>query len=228
MKGSTTQLRIPKFWGYWILATTVGWSMRILELWLKREEGTLGTVRTLAEIPEVLLVTSISGLLAGLIMGLGQWRDLRSFRLTDENKWLWSTFIGMALLAPLGISISTAMAWISWPGDFLPENRTMFLILYPTHYIYGGFMLGAFQWLGLRNMLEKRGWKVAALWIFGTWAGIGLGVFSGPFVSYSIFHMPSQMGSRFITEQAITGLILGIVTGAILLILLCESRNNKT
>lgn len=227
MKASTNQFWMPKLWGYWILATTVGWSMRILELWLKREEGTLGTVRTLAEIPEVLLITSISGLLAGLIMGFGQWRVLRRFRLTDENKWLWSTLIGMALLAPLGISISTAMAWMSWPGDFLPESRTMFLILYPTHYIYGGFMLGAFQWLGLRNMLENWGWKEAALWIFGTWAGIGLGVFAGNMFSYSLFNTPTQVVHRFVTEQAITGLILGIVTGALLLILLRESRNHK-
>lgn len=227
MENSRSHFSKTVFLLAWLLVTTVGWSLRILSMWFTRGEGALWSVRTLAEIPEVLLVTSISGLLAGLIMGFGQRLVLRSIRLNDQNSWLCSTLFGMVLLAPLGILISTSISWIGWGDNFLPESRTMFLILYPTHLIYGGFILGALQWLGLRNMLENLGWKEASLWIFGTWAGIGFGVFAGNVVSYSLFKTPTQVVHRFVTEQVITGVMIGIATGIILILIIQESKTKS-
>lgn len=219
MEESITKLRKRTFLVYWILATSLGWSMRIVDIALIKQ----WEIRTLAELPSIMIFSTIGGLTGGLIIGLGQQQVLHRVLSKQSNDWWWKTVIGNCLLAPIGIGIITLIAWsfTTIRGEvFLPESKTMSLFLYPTYLFYGGIILGILQWSGFRNILEKKRWKETSLWILGIWTSIGLGIFVGMIVSRSVLQLNPQFASSFAIEQIVTGVIYGITSGVIVLILL--------
>lgn len=219
MHKSKSQLKISLFWVYWILATSLGWSVRTLDLVLIKSWD----IRTLDELFRIMLLSIVSGLLGGIIIGFGQQQVLRQILSKHSDDWWWKTVIGKCLLAPFGIGIITLIAWSSFTirGEvFLPESKTMILFLYPNYLFYGGIILGVLQWSSFRNILEKKGWKETFLWILGIWTSIGFGVLAGKIVTGSVLNADAQFASRFLVEQVVTGVIYGIVSGVIVLILL--------
>ncbi len=206
-------------WLGWLLVTTAGWATGILG-------SKVNEIRSITEIPGIMFILAANGLLIGLITGFGQWLLLRRVAAERIDGWIWATLIGTGLAAPLGLAVGTAISWISFQarGDvFLPEGSTMFFSPFPTHVIFGGYALGAAQWLVLRHILNGHGKKEGLLWVVGTWGGIGLGVLAGSWVRGYVLDIGAVLTVRVIVERAIEGMILGIVTGTVLMILLHEA-----
>jgi hypothetical protein len=226
IKESITKFRKCTFWIYWILTASVGWSFRIVDLGFINQ----WKIRSMADLPTMILLSSIGGLVGGLIIGLGQQHILHRFLTKESHNWWWKTVIGNSLLAPFGIGIITLIAWISTTthGDvFLPESQTMNISLYPSYLFFGGIILGIVQWSGLRNIIGKRGWKEAFLWILGIWTSIGLGIIAGMITTNLVFHMDGRSIWKYLLEHAVTGIMYGVVTGAIFLILQNRSTNHR-
>jgi len=226
MKESINKFGKRKFWSYWILTATVGWSLKIADLGLIKQ----WKVRSMTELPTMLLLSTIGGLIGGLVIGLGQQRVLQRLETKESHDWWWKTVIGYGLLAPIGIGIITLITWISTTtrGDmFLPYSQTMSISLYPIYLFYGGIILGIMQWSGLRNIIGKRGWKEAFLWILGIWTSIGFGIIAGLLTTGSVFHMYDRSVWKYLLEHAVTGIVYGVVSGAIFLMLYNRSANRR-
>lgn len=226
MKEPITKLKKRAFWFYWILTASVGWSLKVADLGLIER----WMVSSLAELPAKLLLSTIGGLIGGLVIGLGQQRVLQHLETKVSNDWWWKTVIGYGLLAPVGIGIITLITWISTStrGDmFLPDSQSMSISLYPIYLFYGGIILGIMQWSGLRNILGKRGWKEAFLWILGIWTSIGLGIIAGMITTNMVFHMDDRSVWKYLLEHAVTGIVYGVVSGAIFLMLYNRSTNRR-
>ncbi len=119
------------------------------------------------------------------------------------------------LVAPLGLAVGTAIAWISFQvrGDiFLPEGSAMFFSPLPMHVIFGGYALGVAQWPILRHIRNGQGGKEGLLWVLGTWAGIGLGVLASSWVRGYVLDVSATPMVRIVVGRVIAGMILGIVT----------------
>lgn len=215
-----------RFWIYWVLVTTLGWSAKLLDPWLFNDWG----VRLLPELPKLLILSAISGLIGGIIIGIGQHDVFRRTLNIQLNDWWWKTASGSSLLAPVGIGINILIPWISWKirGEvFLPESRSMGIYIYPMYLFFGGFILGLFQWSSLRKILDDRNWKEKSLWILGIWSSIGMGAIAGMLLTGFIFDLDIQFSIRFVVEQLVTGTVYGMVSGAIALILLGRLDSSK-
>ncbi len=224
MRKPETIAAMSAFWLGWLLVTTVGRAIGILG-------ASVNEIRSIAEIPGMMFILAANGLLIGLVTGFGQWLLLRRVVAERIDGWVWTTLIGTSLAAPLGLAVGTAISWISFQvrGDvFLPEGSAMFFSPFPMHVIFGGYVLGAAQWLVLRHILNGHGKKEGLLWIVGTWAGIGLGVLAGSWVRGYALDISVALTVRVVVEQAIEGMILGIVTGTVLMILLHEAGRGRS
>jgi len=225
MKESLTAFGKRKYLFYWIITAAVGWSLKVVDFGLIEQ----WTVRSMTELPAIILFSAFSGLISGLVLGIGQQAIIHHLSTEKKHDWWWKTVIGCSLLAPAGIGIITLITWIgiSIRGDiFLPDNQSMGISLYPGYLFYGGIILGIMQWSGLRNIIGKRGWKEALLWILGIWTSFGLGIISGLITADIVSRPVTQSTWNYFLEITVTGIVYGVVSGAILLIFLNESTNH--
>jgi len=209
-------------WLGWLLVSIAGWTAGSVY-------ASGGDVRSFSEIVGLFPPLIINGLLIGIISGVGQMVVLQRIYSRNEKKWLIATIIGGTLLAPVGLAIVTMIAWISFRlqgQPFLSEGVTMFFNPSPMYIVIGGFVLGWAQWIALRNILAERGAKICTLWVLGTWAGIGIGVFIGMFARGHLFNL--SVLAQQVIGNAITGAIIGVVTGTILFIVTRGARSGNT
>lgn len=210
-----------EYWLGWLLVSVAGWAIGSLF-------KTVGDIQSISEISALFPPLVANGLLIGVVSGVGQMAMLRRIFSSKPNKWLMATIIGSTLLAPVGLAIVTIIAWLSFQlkGQlFLPDGGTMFFNPFPAHIIAGGFVLGITQWMVLRNMMIESEPKVGSLWILGTWAGVGIGVFVGTWAKGHLFTLPAL--AQQVIENAITGAMVGGVTGIILLVITRGARGGN-
>ncbi len=211
----------PEYWLGWLLVSIVGWTIGSLFT-------TGGDTRSISEIIALFPPLIANGFLIGIVNGVGQTVLLQRIVSSYPKNWRLATIVGSTLLAPVGLVIVTMVAWISFQiqgQQFLPSGGTMFFNPSPMYMIAGGFVLGLTQWMVLRNLLIESGGKIGSLWILGTWAGIGTGVFIGMWARGHMFNLPAL--AQRIIENAITGAIIGVVTATILLIIARGARGGN-
>jgi hypothetical protein len=154
----------------WLLAGAVGWA--VVPVYL-RDQG----MRTYREVVVALPGYLLLGLLMGAATGLGQalaWRLPGS----SARRWLWASVAGYGLAFPGGLIIGTLTLSINW--DFpLTAPGSLIYSPFPGDLVYAGFLAGLCQLAALRSLLDRPTLAMRALWVFGAWLGLGLGLFAG-------------------------------------------------
>jgi hypothetical protein len=150
----------------WLLAGAVGWA--VVPVFL----GGQG-MRTYREVVAALPVYLLLGLFVGAATGLGQ---ARAWRLAGPaaRRWLWASVAGYGLAFPGGLIVGMLLLNFPWdvPGSLSYQP-------FPGDLVFAGFLPGLFQLAALRAVLDRPTLAMRALWVFGAWLGIGLGLFAG-------------------------------------------------
>jgi hypothetical protein len=215
----------------WILVSIIGWVFFPLDRF--------AVVRAYAEIPRLLLAYSVSGAVVGLVLGTAQaWVVRRpGYRAHD---WVPTTVAAYGLGLPLGLIGSLLIAVLSWR---VVRGEALLPLTAPAGYVgpavwpymnalvIGGGLVGLIQWRLVRRLLPYPKFRMAALWVFGCWLAIGLGVWLGPIPALLLLP-PSLTGDPLslvfiVLAQMGTGLVSGAISGLVLLILVRESRRTS-
>jgi hypothetical protein len=192
--------------------------------WILAPINTLqSTLRTYLDVANRTLAYAVCGLIIGLVMGFGQFLVLKQ-KLYSSKKWFFVTLAGYTLALPIGLAISTLIPAISFTlqgSSFLPlrEPTTIFFFPFPMDIFFGGWVVGFAQWIALRQILPYRNFRLAALWIFGVWFSIGLGIIAMLFARTTSININSGMlfDMTLAMERVYIGVVSGLVTGLLLL-----------
>jgi hypothetical protein len=195
--------------------------------WLLAPINTLQpTLRTYLDVANRALAYAICGLIIGLVMGFGQFLVINQ-KLYSSKKWFFVTLAGYTLALPIGLAISTLIPAISFPLhglSFLPLRgpSTFIYFPFPGDIFFGSWVVGLVQWIALRQILPYRNFRLAALWVFGVWLSIGLGIIAMLFART----MPINVNSGLLLdptlamERVYIGVVSGLVTGILLLLVI--------
>jgi hypothetical protein len=192
------------FYLLWILVTTIGWSAGVFTL--------NSTARTYMDVVRLLLFYLADGLLIGFVLGIGQALVLKRFTPLSSS-WVRATVLGYGLAFLMGLLVSISIPSIVWglQGEhLLPFARpsTVSIWFNMDDLFWGGFLIGPVQWQVLRKIIPGPNRKKAILWMLATWFVLGVSVFIRAFTHETMF-ASFQMGMM--------GIVMGAVTGAILL-----------
>lgn len=210
---ANTKPNLFVFYLFWIIATTIGWLAGIFNL--------SSSAKTYMDILRVLPVYLADGLLIGLVAGIGQALALRRF--TDLTRsWVWATALGYGLAFAIGLIVSVSLPsfFTLLRGEYpfiLPfsESSTVSMRLHMDDLFWGGILIGAIQWPVLRKIIPSPNRSKAILWTLATWFALGLDIFVRAFTQRT-FLAEYPMG--------ITGTVIGLFTGLVLVALLSNSE----
>lgn len=194
----------------WVIATATAWFAGIFDL-------SNASAQTYLEIARLLPVYLLDGLLIGSVAGIGQALILRRF-MPKISHWFWATTLGYALAFPVSLILTVLIPAIAFPlqGEkFLPFAGSSTMTIYLTNSLFwGAFIIGVAQWQVLKQIVQKPNAKKAALWIFSSWLGCGLGIFARGWL-WNV-HLAGS-------DRVVIGIVIGMMTGLALLILLKQS-----
>jgi len=203
-------------WLGWAVCTAVGWLPGLVNA------GILN-LQSLQDVLRLLPRFALEGVLIGLLIGAGQALLARREGHINSRAWFATTLAGYALAMPVGVALITAIMWVSWRARGIPlleAGSGYFFTPIPVYPIFGGFLVGMAQWLVLGHAVPHRGFKEGTLWVLGTWAGIGLGVYTGLSLRNLLLNEGASWVVASIGERLVAGLLQGFVTGGLLLLLL--------
>jgi hypothetical protein len=198
------------FYLLWIVTTTIGWSAGILELG--------SDAKTYMGVVRLVPIYLADGLLIGFLVGIGQALVLRRF--THVN-WAWATTLGYGLAFLTGLIVSVSLPSIftllrgAYPSK-LPfrEPSTVSIFINIDDLFWGGFLIASIQRPILKKLIPNPNRSKVILWILASWFALGMSFFIRAF-TYETFLANFQMG--------IMGMVMGVVTGLILLTFLSDS-----
>jgi hypothetical protein len=195
----------------WILATAIGWSAGVFDL--------NSTAETYTDVARLLLIYLGDGLLIGFVLGIGQALVLKRFtRLNWE--WAKETVLGYGLAFLMGLVVSISIPSIIWElrGEHLfpfAQPSTVSIWFNMDDLFWGGFLIGPIQWQVLKTIIPNPSREKALLWMLANWFVFGSSLFVRAFTH----------GTTLASFQmTLMGIVMGIVTGGILLTFLSNSH----
>ena len=199
------------FYLLWIIVTTIAWWAGVLDL--------NADAKTYMDIIRLLPIYLADGLLIGLVLGIGQALVLR--RLTNlSGRWVWVTLLGYGLTFLTGLIVTVLIPFIiirlRYGIYFLPlrEPSSFSIFLNMDDLFWGGFLIGVIQWPVLKSIIPNPSREKALLWVLANWFVFGSSLFVRAFTH----------GTTLASFQmALMGIVMGVVTGGILLIFLSNA-----
>lgn len=174
------------FWGWWLLACTVGLAVTMYGF------AILGGVLT--PVLGVYVSAAVIAIMNGLLLGVLQWLVLRQH--LNSGWWVLSCALGWGAILLFGV-IANNVLLIGRP-----------LILY---WVAWASVPGMLQWLVLRGQVARAGW-----WIFASMVGVGVGlVCSGVVLHLFVNNIVRSVGIAGVevTHGAVFGAVYGAITG---------------
>jgi hypothetical protein len=180
-------------WGFWLqytLASTLGMFVGFF----------LGFL-LMAIIPDILgkwLAFSVFGIVLGVAVGILQWIVLRR-RVSGAGWWVFASAVGGLGIFQAGVFFGFSTSYASFGALF---GWIGIVAL-------GGVVTGALQWLVLRGQVSRAGW-----WVLASTVGWVLSVMGVRALPWGTDDSDALWG------MVVTGLVLGVVTGGVLVWLL--------
>jgi hypothetical protein len=202
----------PKFWLLWALVTLAAWvagqyifSLRNIFL------------KSATPIPSMILILFFNGLALGSIVGVFQWLVLRLWR-KDSGGWLLSTIIGHIVGLPVSFAIMVGWGWLiaqrAGVPLFIDETKASLLMPLAPMMILAGVVVALAQWITLQRLFPSSKLREAVLWVAGTALGWGASFWAAAYIF--------AVGLSLTVQNAVAGGVVGVVTGAILVLLLSQ------
>ncbi len=186
------------FWLGWVVASTVGMLVGFFMIFLIYGllEALLGSAVTDDLFEIGWLGDLVMGIMLGIVVGILQWLVLQG-RVSRVGWWILAS-----AAAGYGISLAFFIG--------IEESLSFSLFLRFTGVAaLGGAVMGTLQWLVLRGKVSRAGW-----WVLASTVGWALGMA----VSRAISWGPDDADAIY--ALAVTGAVMGAVTGAALVWLL--------
>jgi hypothetical protein len=191
----------------WLLVSAAGWA--VVPIVLLGAGG-----RTYREVLAALPVYLLLGLFVGAATGLGQalgWGLLGP----AARRWVWASVAGYGLALPGGLVVGMLLLLHNWnfpwdvPGSLSYQP-------YPSSFPSAGFLAGLCQLAALRVALDRPTLAMRALWVFGAWLGIGLGLFAGGMAA-SLLVGTNGLADNFVAGlyQVVWGAGLGVTVAVV-------------
>ena len=236
-----------KLWGFWIIATGagiyLGWSLNLIvrpllvlgkidKVWPLDD---LMTVYYNVDLPVFVLLSVLSGLIAGALVGLFQWFVLRR-RIAGLGMWIPGTAVGcgMDFLLKAAYFLMRLSETSSFQEPLQQPFLPYFFIATP---ILGALFIGLSQWLVLRREVPHSGWWVLIMpvgtvlsrrfagvppllygdlnsWIFRLATKTSIGVVPLTKVEYPLPYL-------------VDGLVIGAVAGVVIVMLIRATKKQS-
>jgi hypothetical protein len=139
--------------------------------------------------------------------------------------------LGYGLALPAGLVVVTLIPSLFRvvSGDtpwFLPLSEPGGTMFWPRPAVLAlcGGVVGAAQWLALRRHLPRARLAMALLWVFGAWMSLSVGLAVGALVRTGMLGFDWPVFARGLIGQATAGAVIGLLTGALLIVLLREAQ----
>ena len=194
------------FWLQWVVASTVGMLvgmvigfflgviiLNLLELLDPLTDIALGPYDPLNEVGGLLGF----GIGLGIGVGLLQWLVLRR-RVSGVGWWVLASAAGSYGIIQAGFNGYNEIVWMSVDSPFGWAGVVAL----------SGAVVGTLQWFVLRGQVSRAGW-----WVLASTLGWGLGMAAAIALSWGV-------GANDFVAVALTGAVLGAVTGGVLVWLL--------
>jgi hypothetical protein len=212
----------------WLLVSVAAWA--VVPALLGNQ-----TLRAYREVVVALPGYLLLGLIVGAATGLGQalaWR----LPAPSAQRWLWASVAGYGLAFPAGLILGTLLLSLTWNwhnGTYLfmpltdPASTTYWP--FPGDLVYAGFLAGLCQLSALRSVLDRPTPAMCALWVFGAWLGIGLGLFLGGW-SATLFVGTGALADSFVggLYRVVWGAGWGVTVGLVSTLILWLLRHELT
>lgn len=173
MKLLRKRLEPLRFWGKWIIATGAGlyagWILNLIFrplLVLNRIDlvwpvNDLETVYRNLDLPGYILLSVLSGLITGAIVGLFQWLALLR-KAGDWGWWLPATAIGFGIDCLLKALFFSLYYVETSGGQLRPPQGSFLPFLFAIVPLMGALFIGLSQWLVMRRKVQYSGWWILA------------------------------------------------------------------
>lgn len=236
-----------KLWGFWIIATGaglyLGWSLNLIvrpllvlgKIDMVWPLDDLMTVYYNVDLTVFILLSVLSGLIAGALVGLFQWLDLRR-RLGGLGMWIPATAAGFgidyllkAVYFLLRYSETSGFQERGPPGSFLPY-------IFIATPILGALFIALAQWLVMRREVPHSGWWVLIVPV-GTILAPIPGSVHVPYGDLNSWIMrlttKTSIGVIPLTKVAyplpylVEGIVLGAITGVVIVMLIRASKKQS-
>lgn len=195
----------------WMFGTAIGWGVIVYPALTLRDQ-LLASWSTLLGIAWHLFIPS---LFLGLIVGTLQYFAMRSIMRISIRWIVFSTF-GYALGTPIAFLLSAAILGLTFPEIYTGNGNAFSAMPVDTTMFLCGGVLGLFQATELKKYFVMYRLRDTALWVLGSALGWGLGFFS---IGYAW-----AIGLPVFMQSGVAGLVIGLVTGGILLLQLAQTR----
>jgi len=200
--------------GKWLLITMLGWAISLLAI-----GG--ASVHSWSEWQALVVSYGLNGALIGALVGLGQARILGPWQV-PSLKWTLVTLVLYVVGLLAGVVLTSAINFWTWPAELpmLTGASTTFMWIDVLHIApVAGTILGLGQWWVLRGYIGPTTRLGGLLWTLGNICGLGIGGFLARIISGLTWLGYFSYPVGRLAERAVVGAILGLITGAILVIL---------
>jgi len=236
-----------KLWGLWIIATGaglyLGWSLNLIvrpllvlgkidKVWPLDD---LMTVYYNVDLTVFVLLSVLSGLIAGALVGLFQWLVLRR-RLAGLGMWIPATAVGFGIDYLLK-AVYFLLRYSETSGFQEPLQQPFLPYFFIATPILGALFIGLSQWLVLRREVPRSGWWVLIIpvgfvlslrfpgavhvlygdlnsWIFRLATKTSIGVIPLTKVAYPLPYL-------------VEGIVLGAVAGVVIVMLIRAAKKQS-
>ena len=187
-------------WGFglmWVFLSAIGWYIGFVMGFL----AGFAPIELIGHTPlGEGLATCVWAIVLGAVVGIAQWVVLRE-RVPGAGRWVWASIAGLAVAGGVGGAVVVAGANADW------GSLAAVLVV-----ALGGAVTGILQWLVLRSQVSRAGW-----WVLASTVGWALGVLVASTIP------PGNNETGPLWALAVTGAVLGVVTGGALVWLLRQS-----
>lgn len=215
------EIELGPWWLGWVLTVLLGTLVNPFAA------GGDSNLYSLAELPALLGRYALWGVLAGVVMGLGQAFFLSPLG-PNKKHWFWATMLGHLVGYPAGLLLWLGLLYglAALTGNAIElGGKDTFIIISALNVSLGaGLVIGLGQWALLHRARIVRQWHEGVLWVLGTIGGLGFGaiVASYPGAFAAIGYLSKEVG--YILAHSAAGLIMGGVTATLLALLLAKNR----